>query len=274
VVNRLPLAFLLASSMLFFGASGMYVAALRSRRPGLPFWAHAVALSGWLTLTAGGLVRLGLWRSLPFGAFSDGALLLLWAVAGGFLWLERRYLIRVGGALVLPLLALASAYIFWRPAGGGELLPALASPWVTVHAASVFAAYSAFALAAVAGALYLILERELKRKQLTGLRFSLPDLDTLERLVRALVVLGFPFLTLGLLSGAFWSRRVWGAYLLADPKVIFAWITWLIYGLQLLYWRAAGGRGRRTAIASLIGLLAVAVNYLALGALVDTVHRF
>jgi len=273
-VNRLPLAFLGASSTIFFVASALYVAYLRRRRPETAFWAHAAAVSGWLTLSLGGLVRLALLGRLPFGSFSDSLMLLLWALVAGFLWLEHRFALRAAGALIIPVIAVGSAYIFWRPAGGGELLPILTSPWVVAHAACIFAGYCAFTLAAVAGALYLLLEKELKEKRLFSLHFTLPSLDTLERLVSKLILWGFPFLTVGLASGAVWSRRVWGTYVPFDAKMIVALVTWFIYAAELIYTRALGGRGRRVAIASLIGLAAVALNYLALGVLVDTVHRF
>lgn len=273
-MNRLPLVFSAASAAVFAAASLLHWAYLRRRDKETAFWADAAAAAGWLALTLGGLVRLALLRRLPFGSFSDSLMLLLWAIAAGFLWLERRYALRAAGALILPLLGAGCAYVFWRPAGGRELLPILASPWVMVHAASIFAGYCAFTLAAAAGTLYLLLEKELKRKSLSAMHFTLPSLDTLERLVCSLVVVGFPCLTVGLVTGAVWSQRVWGAYLPPDAKMILALATWLVYAAQLVYTRALGGRGRRIAIASIVGFAAAAVNYLALGALFDTVHRF
>ena len=50
-----------------------------------------------------------------------------------------------------------------------------------------------------------------------------------EKLSYKIVAFGFPFLTLGLVTGAVWANKAWGTYWSWDPKETWSLITWLIY---------------------------------------------
>ena len=67
---------------------------------------------------------------------------------------------------------------------------------------------------------------------LAGAQFRRRPDDERERLDRsahALAAWGYPFLTLGLLLGAWWGKLAWGDYWHWDPKEMWALATWLIY---------------------------------------------
>src|SRR5690606_22994336 len=167
-----------------------------------------------------------------------------------------------GGAFLLPAVSAATACGFIYPAGAAAILPILKDPWVGVHAALVFSAYGAFAVAALAGALYLVQERELKTKRLTFMHFSLPSLQALEELHFTLVQWGFPLLTAGLIVGGVVARRVWGAYLPLDPKMLLATLIWLYYGAYLWGKRRRGLRGRKAALLAVVGFCVLVFNFL------------
>lgn len=46
-------------------------------------------------------------------------------------------------------------------------------------------------------------------------------------------ILGWNFLTIGLISGAVWANEAWGSYWSWDPKETWALITWLCYSVYL-----------------------------------------
>ncbi|KAG6540222.1 hypothetical protein Mapa_018347 [Marchantia paleacea] len=48
-----------------------------------------------------------------------------------------------------------------------------------------------------------------------------------------IISLGFPLLTIGILSGAVWANEAWGSYWNWDPKETWALITWLIFAIYL-----------------------------------------
>jgi ABC-type transport system involved in cytochrome c biogenesis permease subunit len=94
-----------------------------------------------------------------------------------------------------------------------------------------------------------------------------------------MVGLGFPWMTLGMLTGAIWARTAWGRYWDWDPKESWTLITWLTY-LIFLHGRALRGwRGRRIAWLAVLGLGAVAFTFLGVGWLVrslrlESIHIF
>jgi len=98
-------------------------------------------------------------------------------------------------------------------------------PWLELHAAVSIIAYGAFALAGVAGAMYLAQERQLKTHQLRTIFFHLPPIADLAVAINRLLLAGFVLLTVGLLSGfmvGFDARQVaWGCG------------VWVVYGVIL-----------------------------------------
>ena len=113
-------------------------------------------------------------------------------------------------------------------------------------------AYAAFALSFVLSILYLIQSRQIRRGR-TGLLFSrLPPLEVLGRMNRTSVSIGLAVLALSVVLGLVWAERFWTT--LADPKVEWAVLTLLVYGL-LLWMDRRGWEGPRVALLSILGLL-------------------
>jgi ABC-type uncharacterized transport system permease subunit len=85
-------------------------------------------------------------------------------------------------------------------------------------------AYGAFALACVAGLMYLLQERQLKRHQLHSVFQHLPPLHDLFIAITRLLWLGFLLYTAGLISGFFTGQP------LPVIKMVCAFAVWLFYG--------------------------------------------
>ncbi len=140
------------------------------------------------------------------------------------------------------------------------------NPWTVVHIISVLLGFVSFAIGCVAGVVYLISESQLRRKNRTQWTFPrLPPLDRLERFTRHCIVVGFPLLTLGAVSGIF--RAVEDPHALGhdwwfSPKVLLTAVAWLIYASLLHVRLAPALRGSRCAWMSIVGfafLLAVLI---------------
>ena len=58
----------------------------------------------------------------------------------------------------------------------------------------------------------------------------------------------FPFLTIGIISGAVWANEAWGSYWSWDPKETWALITWLIFAIYLHSRLLKGWQGKKAAI--------------------------
>ena len=121
------------------------------------------------------------------------------------------------------------------------------------HVLLASAGFAALGIAGLAGSFFLLEHRSLKRRRSLIGRFPLPlpSLETLDQVNRVALVLGFPLLTLGVLTGSLWLEDRSG--LLFSGSLHEAWtvIAWMIYcGLVLL--RFGGRQGARQAAASAV----------------------
>lgn len=164
------------------------------------------------------------------------------------------------GAFITPV-----AFLMFLGAGLGHSVPdvpedvrtALLPAHVLVNVLGVAAFTLAFAVATA----YLIQERLLRRRQLSGLFNRLPPLDVLDSLGLRLLLVGFPLFTLGMVSGAIWAARMPASLSLTQ---VIGLVAWAVFGGVLLLRVAAGWQGKRAAIGTLLGFalaLAVLVGY-------------
>jgi cytochrome c-type biogenesis protein CcsB len=95
----------------------------------------------------------------------------------------------------------------------------------------------------------------------SGLLARLPERPLLDELTHQLIMFGFLFLTVGIITGAVWANSAWGRYWGWDPKETWSLITWFIYATMLHLRMMAGWRGHRIAVFSIIGFAAVLFTY-------------
>ena len=91
------------------------------------------------------------------------------------------------------------------------------------------------------------------------------------------ITLGFPFLTIGILSGAVWANEAWGSYWSWDPKETWALLTWFIFAIYLhnrLNNRDNMSQGEKPAIIASIGFLVVWFCYLGVNLLGEGLHSY
>jgi cytochrome c-type biogenesis protein CcsB len=88
------------------------------------------------------------------------------------------------------------------------------------------------------------------------------------------IAVGFPLLTLGIITGAVWANEAWGTYWGWDPKETWSLITWLFYAAYLHARYTRGWRGSRAAILSIVGFLAVVFTYLGVNLLLSGLHSY
>lgn len=273
-MTRLPLILLFVATIAFALATLFSARYLRLRRNDDGFWASFCAFSGYVAFTLGGLVRVALAGFFPYGSFADALLVLVWVLSTAYMALELHWGLKGTGVFLFPVLALASGYALTLPVHAGAALPILRNPWVVVHVSLVLSSYAAFGLAGLMGALYLMQERQLKAKRLSFMHFSLPDLAMLSQLNETLITIGFPLLTIGIVFGSYWASRVWGSYLPNDPKLVWAILNWCFYAIYLLVRSCRGIGGRKKALVTLAGFLAIVVNYFGTSFLLHGLHRF
>jgi cytochrome c-type biogenesis protein CcsB len=185
-----------------------------------------------------------------------------WCIVGLFIAFQARYNLPTLGAFVTPVALLMLLGAVTTPGDILALPPALQSMWLPVHVILLFIGDAAFALAAAVGIMYLIQERQLKQKKLGALFHRLPNIDVLDEINYRCLTIGFPLLTLGIITGAAWAQEAWGSYWSWDPKETWSLINWFFYAALLHGRLTVGWRGRRAAIWSIIGFASVLFTFL------------
>ena len=96
----------------------------------------------------------------------------------------------------------------------------------------------------------------------------------LDLLSYRIIGLGFPFLTIGILSGAVWANEAWGSYWSWDPKETWALLTWLVFAIYLHTRLSKGWQGKKPAIIASLGFLVVWFCYLGVNLIGEGLHSY
>ncbi len=107
----------------------------------------------------------------------------------------------------------------------------------------------------------VFLTRQMPQDIKTRLLTLFPATDILDELNYQLIIFGFLFLSVGVITGAVWANSAWGRYWGWDPKETWSLITWFVYATLLHAKRMRGWQGRRIAFLSIVGFAAVIFTY-------------
>lgn len=144
--------------------------------------------------------------------------------------------------------------------------------WLVAHIILIFTGYAALVLSFGASLLYLVQERRLKAKKSSSLISFLPALEVIDQIGYRSLLLGFPFMTLGLLTGCVVAVTTYGQVDFLDPKILLSVLMWAVYMIMVFTRWSSGWRGRRAAVlatfAFVAALAAWAANYF------SAIHRF
>ncbi len=206
-----------------------------------------------------------LYESLVFFSWCITLLYLLW---------ERRMPSPLSGAIVMPFAFFFIAYASLTPGISSQidpLIPALQSNWLHAHVITCFLSYASFTLSCALSILYLLKHRKKKGQENNH---QPPGLLDLEVLIYKTIAVGFPLLTIGIITGAAWANYAWGSYWSWDPKETWSLITWFIYAVFLHARLRGEWRGRRLAILSIIGFGAVLFTYFGVNYVLSGLHSY
>ena len=120
-------------------------------------------------------------------------------------------------------------------------------PWREAHAAFSVLSYGALALAAVAGVMFMVLDRRLKTHDFKGgLVDGMPSIHRLVKAMGRIATVGWIVLTVGVISGAMMDYGKLG------PHLLVAVVTWVLYAVLLGVYFVRGLPGRQLAIGLII----------------------
>ncbi|UCF85516.1 MAG: c-type cytochrome biogenesis protein CcsB, partial [Desulfobacteraceae bacterium] len=175
-----------------------------------------------------------------------------WSIICVYLVFQIKFRLMVLGSFVAPFAAFLMIISSAMPWMEGPVKPIFKSLWLTVHVGTIFIGNGLFAITFLTAIMYLIQEHQIKRKRLGSFYTRLPSLATLDSINHYSLIYGFPFLTVGMITGSIYAQYALGTYWQWDPKEVWSLITWLFYGALLHERLVVGWRGRRAAFMSII----------------------
>ena len=198
----------------------------------------------------------------------------VWLLAVAYLYTEVTTDERAMGVFILPLiLALQAIPAFKATAEVRSAV--LRGPLFGVHVSSLMFAYASFALAFVIGITYVLMFKEIKTKHLGVFYARLPSLQVLDQMNQRAIIVGWVFLTIGLVAGVIFAAQTRApAMSIEDPKIFVALICWAVYSFELFAARRIGWGGRRTAYLSALGFAIVLLNLLPISYYLTRSHNF
>jgi ABC-type transport system involved in cytochrome c biogenesis permease subunit len=274
-LNLLPLA-------LYAAAVVVYAIHFAKRQPSVGRAATTLLLLGVLAHTfVIGMQTMEV-RHVPFSNTSTAVSSFVWMLALSYLYLEVTTDERAMGVFIVPILVGLQTIPAFNP-GVDHRDPVLDSPWFWVHVTSLLFAYATFALAAMLGLTYVLQFKEIKKKHLGYFYTRLPSLHVLDAMNSRAVVVGWLFLTIGVIVGIVWAAQALAlspdnsnlrAMSLQDPKIFIAVLTWAVYSFAMFARKTLGWTGRRAAWLSAVGFVIVLLNFLPVSYFITTSHTF
>ena len=215
----------------------------------------------------------------PLGNLYESLVFLSWSFTTIHIVLEKTSNSKTIGVVISPISLFTNAFAtFTLPSEmqkASSLVPALQSNWLMMHVTIMMLSYAALITGSLFAFCFLILTFfENKKKENTILSFSSQMSVNLDNLSYRTLGLGFPLLTIGILSGAVWANEAWGEYWSWDPKETWAFITWLVYAIYLHTRITKGWEGTKPALIASMGFVVIWICYLGVNLLSKGLHSY
>lgn len=221
-----------------------------------------LAILGCVLHLAALIMRTILAGMLPLTNGLEFLLTFTWITVSMYLLLSYRYQLKAAGGIVMLMSGLMISLVVILMKGQlgsvSPLMPALKSPWLTVHVITAAISYSAFTLAA----------------GLAAMQFFPAGRAIKDDYVYLLVAGGFALLSLSIVLGAIWAEQAWSRYWSWDPKETWALITWIIYAIYLHVHRSREWRGTSARWMVIGGFILVLFTFFGVNYLVPGLHSY
>ena len=221
---------LLAASILFFLGAFIYVVVvLRQSQERTPRVNLLLMGAGFLLQCFVLHLRGQMHGRCPITGLAEVLIFISWSMVMLYFILGRSFRLSLLGLFTSPLVVLMQC---------GALVALVILPdepkptdsldiWLELHASISLLSYGAFALACVAGIMYLVQDRLLKTHDLNALFYNLPPISYLVKAISRLLAIGLVLLTVGIVS----------AYLMRDKPsamhLALSYGVWLGYAVLL-----------------------------------------
>ena len=233
----------------------------------------------------------------PISNLYESLIFLSFIINIGILWLynltNNILLYCISSPAPLLINAFASFALSTSLQKSSPLIPALKSNWLLMHVTVMIISYGTLILGSLLAIAFLILvfvgfttyeKTNQSSNQFLKFKFQLLEntenqqlfklLKNLDNLSYRFIGISFPFLTIGIISGAVWANETWGSYWNWDPKETWALITWLVFAIYLHFRLIKGLEGVVPSIIGSVGFLIVWICYLGVNLLGKGLHSY
>lgn len=266
----------------YFGSAALYLGGVVFRLKSVLSLGSLVGLGALIIQTAGLALR---WREsyelgyghAPLSNLYESLVFAAWSIMLLYLIMEFRTKQRTLGVFPAFFAFLAMAYASFSTSVDSKiqpLLPALKSNWLIAHVITCFLGYAAFAIACGISIFYLLKKSSEAGAAPNAVMAMIPEAKHLDELNYQLILFGFLWLSLGIITGSVWANSAWGTYWSWDPKETWSLITWLVYAAVLHARTIQGWRGKRVAWLSLLGFGCVLFTYFGVNFLLSGLHSY
>ena len=241
----------------------------------------------------------------PLSNLYESLLFLTWTLLTVYLYIEIKTNSRLIGAVLLPITLFINGFanltLSPEMQKSSPLVPALQSNWLMLHVSMMLLSYGTLIIGSLLSILFLVISKneevdlQLEQKStlplynvmleyyetklisssnITSKLGKLKLLQSLDNWSYRIIGLGFPFLTIGIISGGVWANEAWGSYWSWDPKETWALITWLVFATYLHARITKGWEGNRTAMLGGLGFFVIWICYLGVNFLGKGLHSY
>nr|YP_007890177.1 heme attachment to plastid cytochrome c [Pleodorina starrii]AFY64446.1 heme attachment to plastid cytochrome c [Pleodorina starrii] len=247
------------------------------------------------------LVRWEISGHFPLSNLYESLMFLAWCCTFLYLLYSTSFITSVEkilGSIAAPSALLMNAFAtFSLPKEmqqSAPLVPALQSNWLMMHVSVMIISYATLIIGSLLSILFLIINklsnskysiqavknmsknnivtsqhiRDFDSSKLTFLKLNLDSLSY------RIIGLGFPCLTIGILSGAVWANEAWGSYWSWDPKETWALLTWLVFAIYLHTRLTKGWQGEKPALIASLGFMLVWFCFLGVNLIGEGLHSY
>jgi len=241
----------------------------------------------------------------PLSNLYESLLFLTWILLTVYLYIETKTKSKIIGSVLIPVTLLINGFanltLSPEMQKSSPLVPALQSNWLMMHVSMMLLSYGTLIMGSLLCILFLVISRykdvDLKIMDDSSLPLynimldyyeakllspsteiselgKLKLLQSLDNWSYRIIGLGFPFLTIGIISGGVWANEAWGSYWSWDPKETWALITWLVFATYLHARITKGWEGKKTAILGSLGFFVIWICYLGVNFLGKGLHSY
>lgn len=133
--------------------------------------------------------------------------------------------------------------------------------WIYIHLPLTIGGTAFFLIAALAGIIYFLQERQLKNKNFGLIFKNFPPLEIINSINIFALYTGFVLFSGGVISGLIWKILEWNGTLIQTSKLIFSFITWIVFAIIIIIKKTKGLTPKKTATLGILGILLILLTY-------------